>query len=36
MFGDRMQKNELPLIIVCDDKDMYNILSQERNTRLCP
>ena len=22
MFGDGMQKNELPLIIVCDDKDM--------------
>lgn len=22
MFGARMQKNELPLIIVCDDKDM--------------
>lgn len=21
MFGDGMQKNELPLIIVCDDKD---------------
>ena len=22
MFGNGMQKNELPLIIVCDDKDM--------------
>lgn len=22
MFGNGMQKNKLPLIIVCDDKDM--------------
>ena len=27
MFGDGMQKNELPLIIVCDDKDMVYALS---------
>lgn len=35
MFGDGMQKNELPLIIVCDDKDMVyaNYLRQHRTEK---
>lgn len=33
MFGNGMQKNELPLIIVCDDKDMVLSDSAYRTKR---
>ena len=38
MFGNGMQKNELPLIIVCDDKDMVyaNYLIQLIGQKMMP